>query len=238
MVSSSPLVNRPATVVRAVAVEKSYGARERRVAALRGLDLAVSAGEFVAIMGRSGCGKTTLLNLLGAMDQPDRGEIWLEGRNLPQLSEEELTRLRRQRVGFVFQFFNLLPTLTVRENVELPLLLQGETSAIRARVDEVLVAVDLHDRAADTPAQLSGGQMQRVALARALVHRPVLLIADEPTGNLDSISAEQVLTLLKELPARHGAAVVMATHSSEAARFADRVLHMKDGQWTNEAGKP
>ena len=221
-------------VAEARAVDKLYGdsTSASGVAALQGVSLSVQAGEFVALVGRSGCGKTTLLNLLGGMDTPTRGAIWLAGQPTALLSDSELTRLRRGAVGFVFQFFNLLPTLSVQENVELPLLLQGELAlaAVRRRAREVLQAVGLAERAADYPHRLSGGQMQRVALARAVVHRPRLIVADEPTGNLDTTSADQVLALLRGLCTDQHTAIVMATHSPEAAAIADRVVRLRDGR--------
>lgn len=219
-------------VVRADGVEKEFREGERVTAVLRGVSLAVRRAELVAITGRSGCGKTTLLNLLGAMDTPTRGTIWLAGRDTSALDDRELTRLRRRAVGFVFQFFHLLPALTALENVELPLQLEGALGGaeIRRRAKAALAAVDLGARGGDYPGRLSGGEQQRVAIARALVHEPALVIADEPTGNLDSATAAPILALLRELCRRHGVAVVMATHSAEAAALADRVLPMRDGQ--------
>src|SRR4051812_43052429 len=193
-------------------VSKSYQDGGQPVDVLHDISLTVEAGSITALLGRSGCGKTTLLNLAGAMDFPSTGEVLIEGRATSSLSEAELTALRRTRVGFVFQFFQLLPTLTAIENVELPLLLAGAARATEpARAG--LRGVGLEDRAASLPYQLSGGQMQRVAIARALVHSPDLLIADEPTGNLDSASGDGVLALIRESAERYGAAVVMATHS-------------------------
>jgi putative ABC transport system ATP-binding protein len=180
-------------------------------------------------MGRSGCGKTTLLNLAGAMDFPTRGEVLLDGRSMASLNEDELTAVRRKRVGFVFQFFQLLPTLRVEENVELPLLLAGARNGRTAARDR-LEWVGLEDKAKSFPYQLSGGQMQRVAIARALVHSPDVLIADEPTGNLDTASGDQVLALLRRAAHDFGAAVFMATHSVEAASIADTRVHLRDGR--------
>jgi len=239
----APLIAPPAAAVAcALEVEKHYGDSRNAsgVAALQGVSLSIQAGEFVALVGRSGCGKTTLLNLLGGMDTPTRGAIWLAGTPTARLSDSELTRLRRRTVGFVFQFFNLLPTLSVQENVELPLLLQGGLafSAVQNRARDVLQAVGLAERAADYPHRLSGGQMQRVALARAIVHRPMLIVADEPTGNLDTTSANQVLALLRGLCTEQQAAVVMATHSREAAAVADRVVDLRDGRIVARAGEP
>lgn len=196
---------------------------------LREISLALAPGTVTALVGRSGCGKTTLLNLAGAMDFPSAGEVLIDGRATSGLSESELTALRRRRVGFVFQFFQLLPTLTVLENVELPLLLAGATGA-RAAARDRLGWVGLEEKAASMPYQLSGGQMQRAAIARALVHSPDLLLADEPTGNLDTASGDQVLTLLHESASRFGATVLMATHSAEAAAIAGSRVHLRDGR--------
>jgi ABC-type lipoprotein export system ATPase subunit len=192
------------------------------------------AGTVTALVGRSGCGKTTLLNLAGAMDFPTTGEVLIDGRSTRALDEAELTALRRRRVGFVFQFFQLLPTLTALENVELPLLLAGG-SRTAAAARERLRWVGLEDKAASLPYQLSGGQAQRVAIARALVHQPDLLIADEPTGNLDTASGDQVLALIRNAAAEFGAAVIMATHSAEAAAIADRRLQLRDGRVVEES---
>jgi putative ABC transport system ATP-binding protein len=206
-----------------------YSADGRQIEAVKNVTASFSSGTFTAVVGRSGCGKSTLLNLAGAMDRPTRGEVRLLDRPTTALPDEELTRLRRRQVGFVFQFFNLLPTLTVFENVELPLLLDGQRD--RAwRVREMLVQVDLWDRARDYPHQLSGGEMQRVAIARALVQEPAVLIADEPTGNLDSANAHTILKLLARAASEVQATVIMATHSREAAAFADRLLFMRDGR--------
>ncbi len=209
-------------------VEKAYGLNGQRVEAVCGIDLEVAAGEFLAIMGPSGCGKSTLLHLMGGMDRPDRGEIWLDELPLHRLPEEQLIRVRRRSIGFVFQFFYLLPTMTVQENVELPLLLAGIQDG-GPRVRRLLERVGLAHRLDAFPTTLSGGEMQRAALARALVQRPRLVIADEPTGNLDSENGRRVLALLQSLAEEHGSAVIMATHSNEAAVVASRVLHMKDG---------
>jgi ABC-type lipoprotein export system ATPase subunit len=206
-------------------VTKSYGDLQ----VLHGISLAAGPGSVTALLGRSGCGKTTLLNLAGAMDFPSQGEVLIDGRSTSSLSEAELTKLRRTRIGFVFQFFQLLPTLTVAENVELPLLLAGEKRA-RAAALERLAWVGIPEKAPAMPFQLSGGQMQRVAIARALVHSPQLLIADEPTGNLDSTSGEQVLSLIRRAADELGAAVVMATHSAEAAAIAERRIRLRDGR--------
>lgn len=210
-------------------VSKEYATEGSPVHALRELSLGVEAGHFVALVGRSGCGKSTLLNLAGAMDFPSRGEVLLDGASTSNLNDAELTRLRREKVGFVFQAFQLLQTLSVVENVELPLLLaKGEQA--RERALSLLEAVDLGGYAERMPHQLSGGQMQRVAIARALVHRPRLVLADEPTGNLDTTTGNAVLELLKTVCRERHTTVLMATHSSEAAAFADAVVRLRDGQ--------
>ncbi len=211
-------------------LHKTYTGTEAPVHALRGVSLALEAGDFVAVMGPSGCGKSTLLHLCGAMDRPTSGTLALDGTPLDRLGDDELTRIRRERVGFVFQFFNLLPTLTVAENVQLPLLLaNGNAGEARARAAALLERVGLGARQSHYPQQLSGGEMQRTAIARALVHQPSLLVADEPTGNLDSESGRAVLDLLIELHRDTRVAILLATHDAEVAAAADRVVHMRDG---------
>ena len=220
-------------------VTKVYAMGSVRVEALRGVDLEVPSGTFLAVMGPSGCGKSTLLHLMGAVDLPTSGRVVVDGIATGRLSERQRTLLRREKVGFVFQFFHLLPTFTVLENVSLPLLLAGQPPReARARVAELLQAVGLGHRQGHWPHQLSGGEQQRVAIARALVHRPPLLLADEPTGNLDSENGAAVLRLLRELPRRFGTTVVMATHSREAAAAADRVVHMRDGRIVQAEAMP
>jgi putative ABC transport system ATP-binding protein len=208
---------------------KIYSSDGQDVAALRDVSLEIQAGTITALVGRSGCGKSTLLNLAGAMDFPTSGEVLIDGRSTTALSDAELTALRRKRIGFVFQFFQLLPTLTVLENVELPLLLAGASDTAGPALDR-LRWVGLADRAASLPHQLSGGQMQRVAIARALASSPEILIADEPTGNLDTASGDQVLQLLRESAERFGATVLMATHSAEAAAIAGTRVRLRDGR--------
>jgi putative ABC transport system ATP-binding protein len=210
-------------------VSKTYRNGDQAAEVLHDITLAAQPGSITALLGRSGCGKTTLLNLAGAMDFPSAGDVRIDGRSTASLGEAELTTLRRTQVGFVFQFFQLLPTMTVLENVELPLLLAGASKASETALDR-LRWVGLEEKAESMPYQLSGGQMQRVAVARAVVHAPRLLIADEPTGNLDSASGELVLNLLRESATRFGAAVLLATHSAEAASIADARVRMRDGR--------
>jgi ABC-type lipoprotein export system ATPase subunit len=210
-------------------VSKTYSDGAQPVEVLHDLSLTAEPGSITALLGRSGCGKTTLLNLAGAMDFPSSGEVLIEGRATSALSDAELTGLRRTRIGFVFQSFQLLPTLTVLENVELPLMLASARHSAAAARDR-LEWVGLSEKAASLPYQLSGGQQQRVAIARALVHSPDLLIADEPTGNLDTASGDHVLSLLRDAASRFGATVLMATHSAEAAAIADVRVALRDGR--------
>ncbi len=199
------------------------------VAALCDVSFSVSLGELIGLIGPSGCGKSTLLNLIGCIDLPTSGRVFVAGEETSALGDDGLTRLRREKVGTIFQFFNLLPTLTLAENIALPLTLQRtDRVLIRQRVNEVLRQVDLTDRAAAYPATVSGGQMQRAAIARAIVHRPSIVLADEPTGNLDSRNGQAVLQLLREL-ADAGQTIIMATHSPQAAAICDRRIHMLDG---------
>jgi len=208
-----------------------YGNEKSGVIVLHDVNLAVGAGEFVALMGPSGCGKTTLLNLVGGMDRPSSGRVLVDGQDLAQLSDGDLTVYRRDRVGSVFQFFNLLPTLSVLENVALPLLLAGQSGPeVMDRASDLLRDVGLGERGSDYPCQFSGGQMQRVAIARALVHQPQLILADEPTGNLDSTNGEKVLQLLSGLSRSNGVTVLLATHSRDAAASAQRVVEIRDGE--------
>ncbi|MEO8190416.1 MAG: ABC transporter ATP-binding protein [Acidobacteriota bacterium] len=209
-------------------VRRVYGGAEP-VVALAGVDLDVPSGEFLGVLGPSGGGKSTLLHLLGGIDRATEGTVSVGGREIEALSERELTLYRRRDVGMVFQFFNLLPHLTVRENVELPRLLDGRTDA-SARAADLLARVGLAHRAGAHPYELSGGEMQRVAIARALVTGARLLLADEPTGNLDSKNGEQVLTLLDEIRHERGVTLVLATHSHAAAARADRRVEIRDGR--------
>jgi putative ABC transport system ATP-binding protein len=205
------------------ALSKAYGGGR---VVLAGLDFALGAGEFVAIMGDSGVGKSTLLNLIAGLDSADSGDVLIDGASISRLGDDAATRLRRQKLGFVFQAFHVLPHLTLAQNVAVPLLLNGLSPAPAL---DMLAAVGLEGRGGDLPRQLSGGEMQRVAIARALVHRPRLILADEPTGNLDPQTAHEVLALLVAQTKATGAATIMVTHSEAAAAFADRVLILADG---------
>ena len=203
---------------------------KRTVSALRGVSFKISKGEMVAVMGPSGCGKSTLLNIIGGLDRPSEGSVLLEGLDIGSLDDDALTRIRRKKIGFIFQFFNLLPTLTALENISLPLHLAGigrkETGN---RASELLQAVGLLDRQDHLPDELSGGEQQRVAMARALALSPPLILADEPTGNLDSRNGQEVLSLFKSLQGRFETTVLMVTHDPTAAGFCSRVIRMQDG---------
>ena len=211
-------------------VSKEYSTDGQPVRALDGVSLDVEAGQFVALVGRSGCGKSTLLNLAGAMDFPTSGSVLLDGVATSSLKDAELTKLRREKVGFIFQSFQLLNTLTVLGNVELPLLLAGRVANAREAALERLRLVELDGLSDRHPHQLSGGQMQRVGIARALIHSPKLLLADEPTGNLDTTTGNVILELLRRLSREQQTATVMATHSAEAAALADVVVRLRDGK--------
>jgi putative ABC transport system ATP-binding protein len=219
-----------AGLLEAVGLRKRYAMGEVSVEALRGVDFVVKRGEFVAIMGPSGSGKSTLLHLLGGLDDPTEGEVLLAGQPLAQLSDDRLTLIRRRQVGFVFQFFNLLPTLTAAENVALPLLIDGRRLEDHEdRIADLLALVGLADRAGHRPDQLSGGEQQRVAIARAFVTDPEVVLADEPTGNLDSAAGEEILRLLRRMRDEKGQTIVMVTHNEHAAEYADRIVRLRDG---------
>ncbi|MFM8540706.1 MAG: ABC transporter ATP-binding protein [Nitrospira sp.] len=218
-------------VIRLEHVSKSYRRAEADVPVLRDVSLHVKDGEFCALMGPSGCGKSTLLNLVAGLDHPTSGEVQLDGRSTRALSNGDWTELRRSLIGMVFQSFHLLPTLTAEENVALPLLLQGAPrGTVRARVADSLTRVGMEQRGQHRPGELSGGEQQRVAIARALVHKPRLILADEPTGNLDSQSGESIIALLRSLSKELKQTVLLVTHSQEAARSADRICRMRDGR--------
>ncbi|HEX6074640.1 MAG TPA: ABC transporter ATP-binding protein [Micromonosporaceae bacterium] len=217
-------------------VSKTYRVGERDVAALRGVDLRVDAGEFVAVVGPSGSGKSTLLNLLGLLDRPSAGTLSLDGVNVAGLDEKGAADLRLRQIGFIFQAFNLLASLRAWENVAVPAVLAGRRlGAVREQCRELLARVGLADRAEHFPSQLSGGQLQRVAIARALSLEPRVILADEPTGNLDSASGEEVVGLLRQVAADTGRTVVIVTHDAQVAAAADRQLTMRDGQLVEDA---
>jgi putative ABC transport system ATP-binding protein len=214
---------------------KHYPLRGGSVQALRGVSLSVAAGEFVAIMGTSGSGKSTMLHLLGGLDRPTSGDVVIDGVNISQLDDEHATLTRREKTGFVFQFFNLIPLLNVAENVALPFLIAGEAlSERRERIDELLELVGLADKAGHSTDQLSAGEQQRVALARALATGPAILLADEPTGNLDYTTGTEILDLLWDSCERLGQTIVLVTHDARAAAYADRVLVVRDGTILDE----
>jgi putative ABC transport system ATP-binding protein len=209
---------------------------ETTVHALADVDLSVEPGEFVTVMGPSGSGKSTLLHLLGGLDRPSSGEVTLDGQRLSNQSDKQVTLMRRRKIGFVFQFFNLLPTLSAQENVSLPILIDRRPlRAYRERIDELLALVGLGERCDHKPDQLSGGEQQRVAIARALVTHPAILLADEPTGNLDSQAGDEVLRLLRQTCDKEGQTIVMVTHDPRAASYADRIVFLKDGRMAGEA---
>ena len=216
-------------VIEAQGLARTYQMGTTQVLALRGVDLRIAPGEFVALMGPSGCGKSTLMQLLGCLDTSTAGRYWLEGREVGVLSGNERARLRRTRIGFVFQTFNLLPRLTALENVALPLLYQGRVADVRERAASALAHLGLGHRASHRPAEMSGGECQRVAIARAVVTQPGIILADEPTGNLDSATGAEIMRLLDKLNAE-GRTILIVTHSTEVAAHAGRILQMHDGQ--------
>jgi putative ABC transport system ATP-binding protein len=223
-------------VVTAADVARRYGEGDTAVDALRGVSLEVQPGQLTAIMGPSGSGKSTLMHILAALDRPTGGFVTIAGTRLGQLSDNEVTRIRRKHIGFVFQFFNLLPMLTAEENVLLPLSIAGEKPD-RAEFTELMKRVGLDDRLTHRPSELSGGQQQRVAIARALVSKPTVVFADEPTGNLDSKTGGEILELLQEAVRGYGQTTVMVTHEARAAAIADRILFLADGLIVKEAGR-
>jgi putative ABC transport system ATP-binding protein len=217
-------------IVEVRGLTKVYGSGEAAVTALDHVDLSVEQGEFVAVMGPSGCGKSTLLNLVGGLDRPTSGQVFIDGVDIATMADKHMTELRRRKLGFVFQFFNLIPVLTVAENAALPLTLDGVSqAAAKAKSTEWLGKVGLGAKSAARPDQLSGGQQQRVAVARALVSEPALILADEPTGNLDTKSADEIADLLKQAADEWGRAVVMVTHDPRIAAHARRIIFMRDG---------
>ena len=225
----------PTAVVAARDVTRRYGEGDTAVDALRGVSLDVSQGKLTAVMGPSGSGKSTLMHILAALDRPTSGSIWIAGTKLGQLNDTEITKLRREHIGFVFQFFNLLPMLTAEENILLPLTIAGEKPDGAWR-EELLKKVGLDDRRTHRPAELSGGQQQRVAIARALISRPTVVFADEPTGNLDSKTGAEILELLRDSVESFGQTTVMVTHDPRAAAIADRILFLADGLIVKDMG--
>jgi putative ABC transport system ATP-binding protein len=218
------------TLIRTENLTKVYGTGEAAVTALDHVSLEVNSGEFLAVMGPSGCGKSTLLHLLGGLDRPTEGEVAIDGTTLSKMKDNELAKLRRRRIGFVFQFYNLIPVLNALENASLPITLDGVKPAeAKKRAMEWLARFGLKDRVNNRPDQLSGGQQQRVAIARALAAEPVLVLADEPTGNLDTRSADGIAALLRQVSKEYGRAVVMVTHDPRIAAYADRIVFLKDG---------
>jgi putative ABC transport system ATP-binding protein len=222
-----------ANILEARGLQRTYHMGDVTVQALRGVDFAVEQGEFVAIMGASGSGKSTLLHLLGGLDVASGGDVLLEGRSYQQMNDDALTRLRRREIGFIFQFFNLVPTLSASENIALSVMLDGR-KVDEARLQHLLNLVGLSDRANHKPHQLSGGQQQRIAIARALMTQPKILLADEPTGNLDSNAGNGILGLMRQACDDEGQTIVMVTHDRHAATLADRVVFLKDGAIVNE----
>ncbi|MBN1681570.1 MAG: ABC transporter ATP-binding protein [Anaerolineae bacterium] len=222
-------------VVRTESLTKIYGDAPRQVRALNEVSLNIDAGEFVAIMGSSGSGKSTLLYNLGGLEMPTSGQVWFNQTDLSTMNDNELSQLRRQQIGFVFQFFNLIPVLTAQENVAMPLILDGVShlDATR-RADQALEKVGLSERKTHRPAELSGGEQQRVAIARALVTNPALILGDEPTGNLDSHSGDEVVSLLRNVVDQWGRTLVIVTHDPRIAAHADRIIFLKDGQIVDE----
>jgi putative ABC transport system ATP-binding protein len=222
------------TLIHLESVTKDYPMGEVTVHALRGLDLAVPAGEFVVLLGPSGSGKTTVLNLIGGLDQPSAGHVFVQSKDIARYDEKQLTDYRRRKVGFVFQFFNLIPTLTAAENVEFALALIDGRRDLHAKALELLELVGLQQRADHFPSQLSGGEQQRVAIARALANHPPVLLCDEPTGNLDVDTGQQVLRVLRQMNRQEGATVVLVTHNTAIAPIANRVVRLSDGAVDHE----
>ncbi len=226
-------------LIRLRGITKVYGSGQAELMALKGIELDISAGEFIAIMGPSGSGKSTAMNIIGCLDTPSAGQYLFHGAHVEALSRDQRARLRRRYLGFVFQGFNLLPRTSAQENVELPLLYRGESTQVRhAAAAEALQSVGLGGWEHHTPAELSGGQQQRVAIARAIVTEPAVLLADEPTGNLDTQRSREIMELLRALNADHGITVLMVTHEADMAAYARRVVHFVDGSIDSDTGKP
>ncbi len=223
-------------VLKAVNLTKIYGKGENQVRALDGVSLSVEQGQFTAVVGTSGSGKSTLLHMLGGLDRPDGGKVYVDGKDIFSLKEEALTIFRRRKIGFVFQSYNLVPVLSVYENVALPVELDGK-KADRAFIEEILDTLGILQKARSLPGQLSGGQQQRAAIARALASRPSILLCDEPTGNLDSRTSQDVLGLLKLSGQKFGQTIVMITHNEEIAQMADRIIRIEDGRILSSRGR-
>ena len=223
-------------VLKAVNLTKIYGKGEKQVRALDGVSLSVEQGQFAAVVGTSGSGKSTLLHMLGGLDRPDEGKVYVDGKDIFSLKEEALTIFRRRKIGFVFQSYNLVPVLSVYENVALPVELDGK-KADRAFIEEILDTLGILQKARSLPGRLSGGQQQRAAIARALASRPSILLCDEPTGNLDSRTSQDVLGLLKLSGQKFGQTIVMITHNEEIAQMADRIIRIEDGRILSSRGR-
>lgn len=220
-------------IIQTIGVEKTYGQGDAKVLALRGIDLTINRGEFLAIVGTSGSGKSTLLHILGGLDQPTKGEVKVHGKNIENLNDEALTIFRRRNIGFVFQKYNLVPMLTVWENIVVPILLDGKRID-KEYISELITLLRLTDKVNSHPNELSGGQQQRVAIARALATKPVIIFADEPTGNLDSKTEQDVLGLLRITSKKFKQTMVIITHDEEVAQLADRIIRMEDGILVSE----
>ncbi|HTX78314.1 MAG TPA: ABC transporter ATP-binding protein [Longilinea sp.] len=223
-------------IVRTEGLTKTYGSGSTAVTALEHVSVSIGSGEFVAVMGPSGCGKSTLLHLVGGLDRPTEGKVFLEGQDIYAMKDDQLTELRRRKIGFIFQFFNLLPMLTAAENTALPLILDGVSPAVaRGQAGEWLERLNLGDRLDHHPDQLSGGQQQRVAIARALTSEPSLILADEPTGNLDSHASDEIASLLRKVADEWERSIFMVTHDPRIAAYADRIIFLKDGKMVEDA---
>jgi putative ABC transport system ATP-binding protein len=218
-------------IIEVKGLSKTYGQESAVVTALDSVSLTIEKGQFVAVMGPSGCGKSTLLHLIGGLDRPSAGSVWIDGKDISKMDDTTLTELRRRQMGFVFQFFNLIPVLTAEENAALPLILDGvKPELARERAVEWLTRNQMGDRLTHRPDQLSGGQQQRVAISRALVADPIIILADEPTGNLDSRSSDEIAGILRQVVSDWGHTVLMVTHDPRIAAYADRIIFLKDGQ--------